>query len=75
MGYAAFHIVYVDKRVSKDLDGKFLPAEESKAQDHSARSKGEGQSPGFLESISSETDVTKENLKRILSAFHGGMSF
>lgn len=74
MDYAAFHIVYVDKRASAGLDGKYLVtiAPDLLAEQQSAPSTNETkQQPNCFGQISSEIAVVRHNLTCLLSSFHG----
>ena len=78
MDYAEYHIVYVDNRVSRDLDGKLIQKSESSrlegANRHSDHS-WEEQNPESLKAILGEAEEVRSNLKSILSVFNGGTSF
>ena len=78
MDYAEYHIVYVDNRVSRDLDGKLIQKSESSrvegANRHSDHS-WEERNPECLKAILGEAEEVRGNLKCILSVFNGGMSF
>ncbi|KAL9605825.1 MAG: hypothetical protein Q9179_001011, partial [Wetmoreana sp. 5 TL-2023] len=72
MDHAAFHIVYVDKRVSAGLDGTYLheavletPADNDRVADSDLSS-------CCAEQISSEIAVVRESLTNLLSCFDGG---
>ncbi|KAL9130944.1 MAG: hypothetical protein Q9217_000990 [Psora testacea] len=74
MDHAAYHIIYVDTRISQDLDGKHLQKtatieadEQSKRHEES----WEERDPDCLKSILGEIEEVRSNLKRILSHFNG----
>ncbi|KAL8944193.1 MAG: hypothetical protein Q9216_000617 [Gyalolechia sp. 2 TL-2023] len=74
MDHAAFHIVYVDKRVSAGLDGKYLheTAPDLLTEPEPALSTDQvAQQLNCFEQISSETVETRHNLTFLLSSFHG----
>lgn len=74
MDHAAFHIVYVDKRVSANLDGKYL----HNAVRDSPAEKGlafrTDQQLNCFQLISSEMGLVRDNLSNLLSSFRGGRS-
>ena len=74
MDHAAFHVVYVDKRVSASLDGQYLhdvtrhlPAEKDSALPADQQSH-------CFQQISLENAVVRDNLGILVSSFNGGMS-
>ncbi|KAI4129065.1 MAG: hypothetical protein LQ338_002415 [Usnochroma carphineum] len=71
MDHAAFHIVYVDKRVSANLDGKYL----HNAVRDSPAEKGlafrTDQQLNCFQLISSEMGLVRDNLSNLLSSFRG----
>lgn len=75
MDYAEYHIVYVDNRVSRDLDGKLIQKSESSRSDgansHSEHLR-EDQNPECLKAILGEIEEVRSNLKSLLSVFNGG---
>lgn len=77
MDYAQYHIVYVDARVSRDLDGKLIQKADSSRPD-GANSYGEhlwqDRNPEYLKAILGEVEEVRSNLKSLLSVFNGGMS-
>ena len=77
MDHAEYHIVYVDNRVSRDLDGKLVQKSESSCAD-GAKSNSEhmweDRNPECLKAILGEIEEVRNNLKSILSMFNGGMS-
>lgn len=77
MDYAEYHIVYVDNRVSRDLDGKLVQKSESRRSD-GANSYNEhlweDRNPECLKAILGEIEEVRSNLKSLLSIFNGGTS-
>ena len=78
MEYADYHVVYVDNRVSRDLDGKLIQkssfhALTAEATSHT-ESTWEDRDPECLKSILGEIEEVRSNLRSLLSVFHGGMS-
>ena len=74
MEYADYHVVYVDNRVSQDLDGKLL---QNSASNQSNIRKGETweeQNPDLVTTIGGEMAEVRSNLRSVLSVFNGGMS-
>ena len=75
MDYAEYHIVYVDNRVSRDLDGKLIQKSESSRSD-GANNDGEklweDRNPECLKAILGEIEEVRSNLKSLLSVFNGG---
>ncbi|KAL9105113.1 MAG: hypothetical protein Q9163_000031 [Psora crenata] len=75
MDYAAYHVIYVDTRMSRNLDGKHIrKAETNHTDDTGNRRAGswEDRNPECLKSILGEIEEVRTNLKRILSHFNGG---
>lgn len=72
MDHAAFHIVYVDKRVSAQLDGQYVC--HSAPNPSAERSPmGKEQRPDGFKQLSSEVAIVRANLSNLLSSFPGGM--
>lgn len=72
MDHAAFHIVYVDKRVSAHLDGQYIcPSAPSPSAERDPL--GREQQSDSLKQLSSEIPVVRANLNNLLSSFSGGM--
>ncbi|KAL8813613.1 MAG: hypothetical protein Q9223_000255 [Gallowayella weberi] len=71
MEHAAFHVLYVDKRISADLDGKYL---HGAASEFLSRSdwplKADRRSDPFRQ-IALESTMIQENLRTLLSGFNG----
>ncbi|KAI4103554.1 MAG: hypothetical protein L6R37_003771 [Teloschistes peruensis] len=72
MDHAAFHIVYVDKRVGAHLDGQYIcPSAPSPSAERNPL--GKEQESDSLKQLSSEITVVRANLNNLLSSFPGGM--
>lgn len=77
MDYAEYHIVYVDNRVSRDLDGKLVQKSESSRSDganNHSEHLWEDRKPECLKAILGEIEEVRSNLKSILSVFNEGTS-
>ena len=77
MDHAQYHIVYVDARVSRDLDGKLVQKSVSSRSDGANSYSGqmwEERNPECLKAILGEIEEVRSNLKSLLSVFNGGMS-
>ncbi|KAL8897224.1 MAG: hypothetical protein Q9207_007320, partial [Kuettlingeria erythrocarpa] len=74
MNHAAFHIVYVDKRVSANLDGTYLHEIARGTQASEDLAFGRYQRLSCYEQISAEVGMVQDNLGNLLSSFHGGKS-
>ena len=77
MDHAEYHIVYVDNRVSQDLDGKLVQKSESSRSvgpNNYSDHKWEDRNPECLKAILGEIEEVRNNLKSLLSVFNGGMS-
>ena len=77
MDHAEYHIVYVDNRVSQDLDGKLVQKSELSRSDGAHRYSDqmwEDRNPECLKAILGEIEEVRSNLKSLLSLFNGGMS-
>ena len=75
MDHAAFHIVYVDKRVSKKLDGAYLGDEAATGQPISKNIAFQRTlSTACLDQLSSECAEVQANLSNLLASFDGGGS-
>lgn len=75
MDYAEYHIVYVDNRVSRDLDGKLVQKSETSRSDRAdsfGEHSWEDQNPECLKAILGEIEEVRSNLKSLLSVFNGG---
>ena len=76
MDHAQYHIVYVDARVSRDLDGKLVQKSDSSRSDGANNYSGqiwEERNPECLKAILGEIEEVRSNLKSLLSVYHGGM--
>ena len=75
MDHAAYHVVYVDSRISRDLDGKHIQSTERSQEEgnvsYSVQS-WEERNPECLKSILGEIEEVRTTLKRLLSHFNGG---
>lgn len=74
MDHAAFHIIYVDKRVSANLDGTYLHGIARGTPASEDLTFGRYQRLSCYEQISTEVGVVQDNLGNLLSSFHGGKS-
>lgn len=73
MDYAATHIVYVDNRISRALDGKHI--QKTSPSDGTTSSQDlswEDRHPECLKAIMTEIEEVRTSLKNILSVFNGG---
>ena len=75
MDHAAYHVVYVDTRMSSDLDGKHIKKvarvpEETPRKDHDEP--WEEHNPECVKAIIAEIEEVRSNLKHLLSEFDGG---
>ncbi len=75
MDHAAYHVIYVDSRVSRDLDGKHVEKGESRTGGSNGHNEAswEDRNPECLKSILGEVEEVRINLKRLLTVFNGGM--
>ena len=78
MDYAASHVVYVDNRVSRGLDGRHIQKTRSDRQDRKSstleETKGDADSD-CLKAILGEIEEVRLSLRNLLSVFDGGKSF
>ena len=77
MDHAEYHIVYVDNRVSRDLDGQLVQKSEpsrSNGANNFSENTWEDRNPDCLKAILGEIEEVRSNLKSLLSVFNGGMS-
>lgn len=78
MEHADYHIIYVDNRLSRELDGKLIQySSQKRSQDVGFR---KGSSSGdrnsvCLETILGEIEEVRCNLQILLSIFNGGTSY
>lgn len=72
MEHANFHVVYVDKRASPNLDGRYLSrfAPES-AQERQLENPQDAQLNCF-EILDAEDGIVRHNLRMLLFSFQGG---
>ena len=74
MEYAAFHVVYVDKRISVDLDGRYLQkAALGSLAGADWSLQADRRLDGFQQT-SSEIAQVQDNLHNLLANFDGGKS-
>ncbi len=73
MDHAAYHVVYVDKRVSRDLDGKHLQKNGPDVVKLRKQGSWVDRMPDCLDIIVTEDVEVRNNLKSILTTFDGGM--
>ena len=75
MDYADYHVVYVDNRVSRDLDGKLVqeskPSRSDGANNHS-EDLWEDRNPECLKAVLGEIEEVRSNLNSLLSVFNRG---
>lgn len=74
MDHAAYHVIYVDKRVSQDLDGKHLQKSGPDVSKIRKRGSWVDRKPDCFDIILTEDAEVRNNLKSILATFDGGMS-
>lgn len=74
MDYAACHVVYVDSRISRGLDGKHVQKAMSASDGatNSQESSWEDKHPECFKAILGELEEVRTSLKNILSVFNGG---
>ena len=73
MDYAACHVVYVDKRVSKDLEGRYLHKPAATLPDAAASRKDEPSKDRLSDILLREIEDIRISLQSLLSVFDGGM--
>ncbi len=74
MEYADYHVVYVDNRVSQDLDGKLLQNSEPNQSNIHQGETWEEQNPHLVTTMGGEMAEVRRNLRSLLSVFNGGTS-
>ena len=74
MEYADYHVVYVDNRVSQDLDGRLLQNSEPNQSNIGKVETWEEQNPTLVNIIGGESAEVHSNIKSLLSVFNGGTS-
>ena len=72
MEYADYHVVYVDNRVSRNLDGKLIQNSESSQSNVHTGESWEDRNPDCLKAILGEIEEVRSNLRSLLSVFNGG---
>ena len=74
MDYAASHVVYVDSRISRALDGKHVQKATSTADGAtgSQDASWEDKHPECFKAILGEIEEVRTSLRNILSIFNGG---
>lgn len=75
MDHAAYHIIYVDSRLSRGLDGQYLQQAgpvHGESVDKSQHQTWEDRNPDCLKAILGEIEEVRTNLKRLLTQFNGG---
>ena len=75
MEYADYHVVYVDNRVSQDLDGRLLQTSEPNQSNIRKGEKWEEQNSALVTTIGGESAEVRNNLRSLLSVFNAGTSF
>ncbi len=77
MDYAASHVVYVDSRISRGLDGKQLQKATSTPDGatNSQETSWEDKHPECFKALLGELEEVRTSLKNILSVFNGGRWF
>ncbi|KAL6715902.1 3',5'-cyclic-nucleotide phosphodiesterase [Lecanora helva] len=74
MDSADYHVVYVDSRVSRNLDGKLIQNSSPSGSQGAAvncENSWEDRNPECLKSILGEIEEVRSNLRSVLSVFHG----
>ena len=77
MDYAASHVVYVDSRVTRGLDGKHIQKKSPgplEGANTTQEASWEDKHPECLKAILGEIEEVRTSLKNILSVFNGGES-
>ena len=75
MDHAAYHVLYVDGRISQHLDGRYIQNEElgrGGGRETEELQKWEDRNPDCWKSILGEIEEIRVNLKRLLGHFEGG---
>ncbi len=74
MDYAASHVVYVDSRVSRGLDGRHLQKATSPSEGAASNqdTSWEDKHPECVKAIFAEIEEVRTSLKNVLSVFNGG---
>ncbi|KAL8914028.1 MAG: hypothetical protein Q9171_001279 [Xanthocarpia ochracea] len=71
MEHAAFHVVYVDKRISVNLDGTYLQKAASGSLAGADWSLQADRRPNGFQQTSSEIALVQDNLRNLLANFNG----
>ena len=74
MDYAACHVVYVDKRVSRELEGKYVHRSATMPPDSAASRQVEASQDRISETLLREIEYVRINVQSLLSVFDGGKS-
>ena len=75
MDHAAYHVVYVDSRLSQGMDGRHLQKTSRVSTDTGERQQDlswEDYNPECMKAIIGEIEEVRTNLKRLLGQFNGG---
>ena len=75
MDHAAYHVLYVDTRMSEGLDGTLIQTNRASLSSHHGQHHNEtweGQNPDCLRAIIGEIEDVRTNLKRLLTHFDRG---
>ena len=72
MDHAAFHVVYVDKRASEDLDGQYVQRPAVEPPSSAGSRQAEPPKDRISELLLREIEDVRHNLRSILSTFDGG---
>lgn len=71
MDHAAFHVVYVDKRASQDLDGQYVQRPATESPSSAGSRQVEPQKDRTSELLLREIEDVRHNVRCILSIFNG----
>ena len=74
MDYAASHVVYVDSRISRSLDGRHVQKSAGTPDGATGSQDGswEDKHPECFKAILGEIEEVRTSLRNILSVFNGG---
>lgn len=73
MDYAACQVVFVDKRASKDLEGKYIHRPAVVPLDSAASRKEEPSKDRASDTLLREIEDVRESIQSLLAVFDGGM--
>ncbi len=73
MDYAACQVVFVDKRASKCLEGKYIHKAAAVPLDSAASRKEEPSKDGASDTLLREIEDVRESIQSLLAIFDGGM--